>query len=152
MTLDGKIALITGGSRGIGTAIALAMLEAGARIIICSREEQEVLAAASTLRAAKGGDIAGKACDVRELSQVQSMVEEIVAIAGGLDILVNNAGVGHLAPFDELTPEQWHETIATNLNGVFNCCYAAVPAMKSRGGGHIVNISSRSGIVPARSG
>lgn len=152
MTLDGKIALITGGSRGIGAAIARAMLEAGARTVICAREEGELLATASTLRAAKGGDIVAKVCDVRELSQVQSMVEEIVAIAGGLDILVNNAGVGHLAPFDELTPEQWHETIATNLTGVFNCCYAAVPAMKSRGGGQIVNISSRSGMNPFSEG
>ena len=92
-----------------------------------------------------GGKSMGFACDVRHHEQVVWLFEQVARAAGGTDILVNNAGVGIFGPVAETSPEDWRTVIETNLNGVFYCCHEAIPQMKSRGGGYILNISSLAG-------
>lgn len=146
MDLAGKAAIVTGGSTGIGFAIAAHLAQRGVRIMMCARHGTDVDAAVARL----GGDkakVMGRSCDVRDLDEVTAMVDATVGAWDRLDIVVNNAGVGHLGSFEDLTVEQWHDTIDTNLTGVFNVCRAALPALKASGG-HIVNMGSRSSRNP----
>jgi NAD(P)-dependent dehydrogenase (short-subunit alcohol dehydrogenase family) len=148
--LAGKIALVTGGSRGIGRAIAEALLEEGVRVAICGRNRESLEKAADDL-AAKG-EIAGTTCNMGRNEEVEALFRFVADRFGGLDVLVNNAGVGHFAPVHELTPEQWREVIDTNLSGVFYATRAAVPMMRQRGGGFILNIGSLAGKNPFAAG
>jgi NAD(P)-dependent dehydrogenase (short-subunit alcohol dehydrogenase family) len=132
------VALVTGGSRGIGFAIARALSDAGASVAITGRD-RAALESARTQLGARG--IAVHA-DVRNERDATSAVEETAARFGGLDVLVNNAGVGVFAAVADMTADQWRQVLETNLNGVFYCSHAAVPHMRRRGGGWIVNISS----------
>ncbi|NOT32826.1 MAG: SDR family oxidoreductase [Candidatus Eisenbacteria bacterium] len=141
-SLDGKVALVTGGNRGIGRAIVEALAGKGATVVLTSRDEARAQQAAREI----GGRVHGMACDVRHHAQVEWVFEEVARHHGGTDVLVNNAGVGEFAPLAELTPDQWHAVIETNLNGVYYCCHAAIPQMKARGGGYIFNISSLAGV------
>lgn len=141
--LDGKRALVTGGSRGIGYAIAEQLLEAGASVVICGRSVESAQSAARTL-AAKGTVHATKA-DVSKPEDVQALVKFAQQQLGGIDILVNNAGVGVFRSVAELEPEQWRSVINTNLTGVFDLCHAVLPGMRAQGGGFIVNIGSLAG-------
>lgn len=139
--LDGKIALVTGGSRGIGLAIARALAGEGARVAICGRDQQTLDQAAAAL----GGDVLPVSCDVRSEEQVAAMFQTLEKRLAGLDILVNNAGIGSFGSVAEMTTEQWRAVIETNLNGPFYCSRLAIPLMKRRGGGYIFNISSLAG-------
>ena len=130
--LSGRVALVTGGSKGIGAAIAKSLAGAGASVVSTSRSG--------------GGDsipnVRHVSADVRNPAEAARVVEEAVAEFGGLDILVNNAGVGHFGAVADMPLEHWHDVIDTNVSGVFYCCHAAIPHLQRRGGGWIINISS----------
>ena len=138
MELKGKIAVVTGGTKGIGRAIADALQNAGAKVVITGRKQNEVDAAAKDLKSV------GITCDVRDYAQVQSLFKT-VAETGGVDVLVNNAGIGLFGSVEEMSPEDFRAVIETNVFGVYYCCHEAIPLMKKRGGGYIINISSLAG-------
>jgi NAD(P)-dependent dehydrogenase (short-subunit alcohol dehydrogenase family) len=143
--IGGKSALVTGGTKGIGLAIAQSLAERGAGIFICARNGKEVERTVSALRAKYGKRVAGVACDVRLYEQVREMIVEAEQALGGLDILVNNAGVGSHSYVERMPIEEWRATLETNLSGMFYCCREAIPAMKRRGSGYIINIGSLAG-------
>lgn len=145
MSLEGKVAVVTGSTRGIGRAIAGTFVDEGISVVISSRRQQDVDRTVRELRQRGKGKVVGTICDVRDYHQVQRLVDLAAQELGGLDILVNNAGVGYHAPVADLQPEAWHEIIDTNLTGVFYCCHEAIPKMRSRGGGYIINIGSLAG-------
>ncbi|MGH9362850.1 MAG: SDR family oxidoreductase [Thermoanaerobaculia bacterium] len=140
----GRIAVVTGGSRGIGRAIVEAFLGEGWRVYLCSRRQESVDRALGELAGSYGAEsVNGRAVDVGSEEEVEELARWVLGETGGrVDCLVNNAGVGHFAPVDELTGEQWRDTLATNLSGPFYCVRAFAPAMKRRGSGWIVNIAS----------
>ena len=140
-SLTGKVAVVTGGSRGIGFAIAEALLRAGASVVIGASSRTHLDAATASL-AAYAGRVSGVQTDVRRYQDVEALIAAAVSTFGGLDILINNAGVGVFKPIAETTVEEWHRVLETNLSGVFYCCHAAIPHLKHRGGGWIINISS----------
>src|SRR5690606_35017495 len=142
-TLKGKVALITGSSKGIGYGIAESLLEQGLKVAITARSKERVEAAQKKL--SEQGDVLGFAVDVRNAKAQADAVKDIVAQWGSLDVLIANAGVGHFAPIDTMTEEQWHETIDTNLTGVFYSIKAALdPIKKSKG--YIITIASLAGV------
>jgi NAD(P)-dependent dehydrogenase (short-subunit alcohol dehydrogenase family) len=139
--LDGQVALVTGGNRGIGRGIVEALAGEGAKVVLTARSGGTAAAAAREV----GGATVGLACDVRSHDQVRAVFREIERTAGGLDVLVNNAGIGIFAPVADLAPDDWRAVIETNLNGVYYCCHEAIPLMRKRGGGYIFNLSSLAG-------
>jgi NAD(P)-dependent dehydrogenase (short-subunit alcohol dehydrogenase family) len=143
-SLHGRIALVTGGSRGIGLAIARALIAEGVNVAATARSESGLSQARRQLESGPGSVETWRA-DVRVFAEVQRTVEATVARFGGLDILINNAGIGLFADVADLTPAQWTEVIDTNLTGVFHACHASIPHMRRRGGGYIINISSLAG-------
>ena len=150
-TLGGKVAVVTGGSRGIGFAIAQALLAEGARVVITGRNEGHLADARRKLEATGAGvrgNVDTLRADVRNHAEIERVIAAAVTTFGGLDILVNNAGVGVFANVSEMTPDQWAEVLETNLTGVFNACHAAIPHLRRRGSGFIVNISSLAGSNP----
>ncbi|HEX7239833.1 MAG TPA: SDR family oxidoreductase [Longimicrobiaceae bacterium] len=148
----GKTAVVTGGSKGIGYAVAEALASAGANVVISSRHHDEVEEAARRLSEVCEGEVAGVECDVRRHEDVRRMIGTAVERFGGVDVLVNNAGVGGFAPVDRMPPEKWEQIIETNLSGVFYCCHEAIPRMRERGGGWIINIASLAGKNPFAGG
>jgi len=143
--LDGKVAVVTGGSKGIGRGIAEALLAEGASVFLTARHADQVQAAVAELGKAHGKRLAGAIGDVRHFDQVERNLQEAVDRFGGLDILINNAGVGVFSPIADLSLDDWHAVIDTNLTGVFYCCKAGIPHLRKRGGGYIINISSLAG-------
>jgi len=150
--LENKVAVVTGGTKGIGRAMAAALLTEGARVVVCSRHEDEVERCVGDLGRKYAGRIAGRACDVGRYEEVQKLIQLAVQRFDGIDILINNAAVGIFANVTEISPEQWRQVIDTNLTGVYHCCHAAIPHMKKRGGGYIINISSLAGKNPFKGG
>lgn len=143
--LDGKVALITGGARGLGLAIAEGMSEAGAEVVLADLLEVEGQARAQSLNASSRKALY-RIIDVAERDAVFEVMQEVADSLGGVDILVNNAGVGgksHGGPYpaQEMTPEHWRALMSVNLDGPFNCCQAVYPIMRGRGGA-IINIVS----------
>jgi NAD(P)-dependent dehydrogenase (short-subunit alcohol dehydrogenase family) len=147
-TLNGKVAIVTGGSRGIGLAIAHALVAEGVNVTVTGRSEAHLSAARPRIEGAGHGAVETLQADVRRFDDMRRVVDATVARFGGLDMLINNAGVGVFAGVAAMTPEQWSEVIDTNLTGVFNACHAAIPHLRRRGGGYIVNISSLAGKNP----
>lgn len=144
MISKGSVAVVTGGSKGIGLAIAESLVRNGSSVFICGRGKRDVAAALERLRAI--GDAAGETCDVRSEDQVRQMLNEAERVFGGVDILVNNAGIGIMGKtVEEISGDEFRQTIETNLLGVFYACHHAIPMMKRRGGGYIFNISSLAG-------
>lgn len=133
--LSGKVALVTGGSKGIGAAIAEALAHAGASVISTSRSGEGPTAP----------NLLQVRADAQKPEDATRAVAEAVGAFGGLDILINNAGIGLFANVADMPPDQWRQVIDTNLNGVFYFCHAAIPEMRKRGGGWIINISSLAG-------
>jgi 3-oxoacyl-[acyl-carrier protein] reductase len=139
-----KIAVVTGGTKGIGYAIAEKLLESGAKVFICARNKPELRRALERLSAS--GNVEGEVCDVRSEDQVRMMLEECARVFGGIDILINNAGIGIMdKTVEEISGDEFRQTLETNLFGVFYTCHYAVPVMRGRGGGYIINISSLAG-------
>jgi len=136
----GKVALVTGGNRGIGRGIAEALVRDGATVAITARDAGAAAKAASEIGAARG-----YACDVRRADSVAALFAALDRDLGGLDVLVNNAGIGIFRPVAEMSLDEWHAVIETNLNGVFYCTREALPRMKRRGGGYVFNVSSLAG-------
>lgn len=139
-----RVCIVTGGTRGIGWAVAEALLAGGDEVAITGTSPERVADAERRLAEAPGaaGRVMGIRCDVRDAAGVDAAIAAVVARFGGLDVLVNNAGVGMGVPVAELSHDEWHRILETNLTGVFNCCHAAIPHLKAGGGGWIVNVSS----------
>ena len=137
-------ALVTGGTRGIGRAIAESIVGAGGRVMITGRSRDGVDAAVSALanRAGDASRVGGSVADVRDRASVDRVVGETIEKFGGLDVLVNNAGVGVFKDVESMSDEEWDRVLGTNLTGAFYCSRAVVPHMKRGGGGWIVNIAS----------
>ena len=146
MDLTNRVAIVTGGTRGIGRAIAASLVSTGVRVAITARNEKDLTDAVSELN--RTGHSAGYVCDVRDYEQVKSTVARIASDFGGIDILVNNAGVGIFETVESMSVEDFHAVLETNVFGVFYCCHEVIPLMKRRGGGYIINISSLAGANP----
>lgn len=140
-----KTAIITGGGRGIGRAIVEALAEDGWRVAFCGRDPERAAEAERELQARFGPRISGSAVDVRDPAAVEAFVTSVLEEDGRIDLLVNNAGIGRFGPVDEISIEDWQETIETNTSGPFYFLRAVAPAMKSAGSGWIVNIASLAG-------
>ena len=138
---------MTGGSRGIGFSIAEALVAAGASVVITGRDQSHLDDAGAKLSRG-GGRVHAARADVSKGPEAAGAIAAAVEKFGGLDILVNNAGVGVFANVADMAIESWHQVIETNLSGVFFCCHAAIPVMRARGGGWIINISSLAGTNP----
>jgi NAD(P)-dependent dehydrogenase (short-subunit alcohol dehydrogenase family) len=139
--LDGQVAVVTGGNRGIGRGIVEALAAEGARVALTARAADGAAKAARDV----GAGAVAYACDVRSYDAVRGLFREVERTLGGVDILVNNAGIGIFSPVADLTPDDWRAVIETNLNGVYYCCHEAIPLMRKRGGGYIFNLSSLAG-------
>lgn len=148
MNLSGKAAIVTGATKGIGRGIAEALAREGVRVCIGARNAVEIQETVEALNKFNGAKAIGFLCDVRDQVQVKSLFGRATAALGGIDILVNNAGIGMFAPVEEMAPEDFRAILETNLFGVFYCCHEAIPIMKERGGGYIINISSLAGANP----
>ncbi|MGH9338403.1 MAG: SDR family oxidoreductase [Acidobacteriota bacterium] len=145
MTLEGKNALVTGSTRGIGLAVAEALLREGANLVVTSRRQKDIDEVVARLDSAGQGEVVGKECDVRDADQVQDLIEFCIKKLGSLQILINNAGIGAFKSVEEMSLREWRDVIATNLDAVFFACHFAVPKMRQNGGGFIINISSLAG-------
>jgi 3-oxoacyl-[acyl-carrier protein] reductase len=150
MSMTGRVAVVTGGSRGIGRAVAAALLSRGVHVVIGAAKEATLHEAAAELRARAPLDTRVVTCqvDVRRADSVRALMETAADTLGGIDILVNNAGIGTFGPVAEMSSEEWDAVMATNLTGVFHCCGAVLPHLRRRGGGWIINISSLAGLNP----
>ena len=146
MDLKGKTAIVTGGTKGIGRAIAEALLSKGVSVCVAARSDSEIRDAVKTLQSL--GKVTGFQVDVRNYEQVRSLMAHAAKEFGGVDILVNNAGIGMFETVEQTSPEDFRAVLETNLFGVFYCCHEVIPEMKKRGGGYIINISSLAGANP----
>src|SRR5918998_5363670 len=147
MDYKGKTAIVTGGTKGIGRAVAEALAAGGMNVCVGARNVDEVKQAVRELEGA-GAKASGAACDVRVYEEVEALVAHAVEEFGSVRVLVNNAGVGLSKPVEETSPEEFRAVLETNLFGVFYGCRAVLPEMKRRGGGYIVNVSSLAGANP----
>lgn len=146
--LTGKVALITGGSRGIGLAIAEAYAAAGARVVVAGRKQETVDEAAESIRRG-GGEALGVAAHTGDGAAVATLVERAIDHFGGIDILVNNAATNpHFGPFLTAEDSHWDKILDVNVKGYFRVAKACVPVMRARGGGKIINLASVAGLEP----
>jgi 3-oxoacyl-[acyl-carrier protein] reductase len=143
-----RVALVTGGTRGIGYAIAEALVRAGDSVAFTGRTDDGIVKAERSLSSIDRGRAVGIVCDVRDPGSVMLAMKTVIAKFNALDVLVNCAGVGVGAPIADLPHDEWDRIIGTNLTGVFNCCKAAIPHLRTRGGGWIINISSLASTNP----
>jgi 3-oxoacyl-[acyl-carrier protein] reductase len=152
--MDQRVAIVTGGSRGIGRAVAAAFLQRGIHVSISGVNKEHLQKAEVELArvSVAGARVLAFNADVRDHSAVQSLVDETVRRQGGLDILVNNAGVGWFGTVESQAHDEWRRIVDTNITGVFNCCKAAIPHLRRQGGGWIINISSLAGSHPFAGG
>ena len=150
--LANQAAVVTGGTKGIGRRIAEKLLEEQASVVICGRKQASVAQAVEEMSKSAPGRVDGKACDVGRYEDVKALFQFVRERFGRLDVLVNNAGVGEFRPVDQITPEQWRETIETNLSGPFYCTREAVPLMRQNKRGYIINIASLAGKNPINGG
>jgi NAD(P)-dependent dehydrogenase (short-subunit alcohol dehydrogenase family) len=143
--LTGRVAVISGGSMGLGRQMAEGLAEMGSNLVLCARKKERCEEAAEALRA-HGVQTLALECDVKDKAAIQRVVDETLAKFGRLDILINNAGVSWGAPVEEMTLDQWDKVLSTNLTGTFLFCQAAGKAMVSQGSGKIINIASVAGL------
>jgi NAD(P)-dependent dehydrogenase (short-subunit alcohol dehydrogenase family) len=148
LDLAGKVAIVTGASRGIGAGVASAYAAAGARLVIASRKLEGVEAVADQIRAS-GGEVLAVACHTGKASDVEALVARAREAFGGVDILVNNAATSpHFGPLLEVSETQWDKTFEVNVKGYVHTIRACVPLMRERGGGRIINVASVAGRIP----
>ncbi len=148
MSLKGKVAIVTGSSRGIGKAMALGLAAAGAAVVVAARSETERTGLPGTIHAtaaeiqARGGTALPIRCNVRQEEDIRSLVQQTVDSLGRIDILINNAGVGTYTPFLQTTLREWELVMDIDLRAPFICCQAVAPVMIEQGAGSIINVSS----------
>ncbi|MES1160071.1 MAG: glucose 1-dehydrogenase [Bacteroidota bacterium] len=148
-SLMGKVALVTGGSKGIGAAAALSLSEARAKVAICSRNAEELRETAAAIEAKTGHRVLAIPADVTAQSDVDRLVTEVIADLGGVDILVNNAGaVGEIGPFEEIPTEIYSSVYELNVVSMVRLVKAVLPGMKAKKWGRIINLSSENGLQP----
>jgi NAD(P)-dependent dehydrogenase (short-subunit alcohol dehydrogenase family) len=145
--LDGKIALVTGGSRGLGRQMALALAEAGAEVAMVSRRGDEVAAAAEDVGAAAGRTCRGYAADVTVPEQVEALVDRVLDDFGRVDVLVNNAGTNIRGPIESLSLEEFRTVQETNVFGPWLLCRALATQFKERRGGRVINVGSALSVI-----
>jgi NAD(P)-dependent dehydrogenase (short-subunit alcohol dehydrogenase family) len=145
--LDEQVAIVTGGNRGIGRAIAAALAEAGANVVVASRDQEQAETAAEEIGAETGVEALGVECDITDEGAVTAMVDATVERFGGVDVLVNNAGIVVHEAIESMTVSEWNAVIETNLTGTFLCSRAAGREMMEDGGGVILNVSSMSAYI-----
>ncbi|MDB5289572.1 MAG: short-chain dehydrogenase/reductase [Phycisphaerales bacterium] len=145
--LAGRTAIITGGSRGLGLAMAEGLASAGADVMIVSRRMDEAKSAAADITRDYGRKTTAFAADVAQQDQVEAMVAEALRVFGRIDILINSAGINIRGPIESLTLEQFQQVMAVNVQGTWLCCRAVVPHMKQTGWGRIINVASTLGLV-----
>ncbi|MDD9267430.1 SDR family NAD(P)-dependent oxidoreductase [Paenibacillus sp. GCM10023248] len=149
--LQGKVALITGGSKGIGLATAIAMSREGAKVAICARNEEQLQEAARHIAGLTGGQVLAVQADVTSEDDCRRAVEKTVHELGGIDILVNNAGTSAAKPFEQVGTEVWRYDLELKLFGAIHCSRYAIPYMREAGGGSIVNITTSAAKTPPAS-
>lgn len=147
-SVNGRNAIVTGASQGIGRGIAKMLAEEGANVAICSRAQERVDPVAEEINE-EGGTAFAMECNVRDTEEVQAFVDATVEEFGGLDLLVNNAGGAFTAPFEDLSENAWKSIVDLNLNGVRHCTYAAGEQMRENEGGDIINFSSLRAEIPS---
>ncbi len=145
--LAGKVAVVTGGSEGIGKAAALSLAREGARVAIVARTQEKLDAAAAEIRSA-AGDVIAVPCDVMDEAQVKAAIAQVVARWGGVDILVNNAGTSAAGKFEDVRDEIWETDLGIKVYGAIYCSRAVIPYMKAAGGGRIINVTTGGGKAP----
>lgn len=145
--LTGKAALITGGSKGLGFAMAAGLASAGARVMLVNRNAEEGIRAAGDLSTDYGTPAIAFPADITNVQQTEAMAEAAVNAFGRIDILINSAGINIRGPIDEITPEDFAKVMQVNVNGTWLCSRAVVPFMKKNGGGKIINLASTLGLV-----
>ena len=144
--LENQVAIVTGGSRGIGRAVALAFAREGARVAIVGVEDRQALESVENEIIALGADALSVLANVARRGDVDRLVQSVIDKWGRIDVLVNNAGVLRLAPLEDISEERWDETLAIHLKGTFNCTQAVLPFMKQQGKGKIVNVAAPSAL------
>jgi NAD(P)-dependent dehydrogenase (short-subunit alcohol dehydrogenase family) len=145
--IDGKVALVTGGARGLGRTMATALAEAGAAIALAGRSQDTCQAAADGIASATGRKAMAFAADVTKIADVERLADDVEREFGKVDILVNNAGINIRGPVQQLTEADWDAVIDTNLKGPFLCARAIGPRMVSRGWGRVINLGSVLGVI-----
>lgn len=145
--LTGRSALITGGSKGLGAAMAAGLASAGADVMIVSRNAAEAQTTASTIAQTWGKRAFAFSADVTEPAQVDAMISAALMELGKIDILINSAGINVRGPIEDFAIETYHQIMRTNVDGTWLCCRAIVPHMKSRGSGRIINLASALGLI-----
>jgi len=145
--LNGKVALVTGGARGLGRVIAEDLAEAGASVALSARDLDHATEVARSIAQATGHELLGVRADVTRSEDVRAMVDQVLARFGRLDILVNNAGINIRGPIDQLTEDEWDQVIDTNLKGPWLCCRAVAAPMKRQRWGRVINLSSMLGEI-----
>jgi NAD(P)-dependent dehydrogenase (short-subunit alcohol dehydrogenase family) len=143
--LTGRVAIVSGGSMGLGLQMAEGLAEMGANLVLCARKKERCEEAGETLRS-HGIQVLALACDVKDKAAIQQVAAETLAKFGRIDILINNAGVSWEAPVEEMTLEQWDKVLSTNLTGTFLFCQAVGKAMAAQASGKIINIASVAGL------
>ncbi|QDT93946.1 SDR family NAD(P)-dependent oxidoreductase [Gimesia algae] len=145
--LTGRVAIITGGSKGLGAAMAEGLASAGANLLLTSRNQAEVEATAAQIQSDYGNRVLGMAADVTDAEQVTAMTERAISEFGKIDILINNAGINIRGPIDELTLEEFQDVQNVNVTGPWLCVRSVVPHMKAAKYGKIINLASTLGLV-----
>lgn len=144
--LEGQHAVVTGGSRGIGAAVARALVERGAKVTVMSRSLDELRKRADSLRSDLGATVTALACDVTDSASIRNAFAQAAEANGVVQVLVNNAGAAEGAPFAKMTHEIWDKMIAVNLTSCFACSAEVIPAMLAAKSGRIINIASTAGL------
>jgi len=146
--LNGKVAVITGGSEGLGRACALKFAQEGARVALCARRKAILEQTAERIRNATGADVLAVPADVTKADQVEAFISQVIARFGRIDILVNNAGTSAAGAFEQVDDRAWQQDLDLKLMAAVRCCRLVIPHMRRQGGGRIINVTTVGGKAP----